>query len=134
MTSIWTQECEALLSQLKEEILAGPVLARPDTKRRFYLKTDWSKDGMGPAVLLQADDSEGAREAEASEADGGKCLFDRTIEGLRLRPIAFISRRTQTAVEKSSHSYVGEAATIRWAVVNFINYLFGASFTVLTDC
>ena len=133
MAELWTDGCEALLAKLKKDILAGPVLARPNPNRRFYLKTDWSKEGMG-AVLLQADDSDEARAAEKAEKDGGRCEFDRTIEGLRLRPIAFISRRTQTAIEKSAHSYVGEAGTIRWAVGKFRHYLYGASFTVLTDC
>ena len=86
------------------------------------------------AVLLQADDLAEARAAEAQEAKGGKCEFDRKPGGIRLRPIAFISRRTQTALENSSHSYVGEAATIRWAVGRFRHYLFGATFTSLTDC
>ena len=94
------------------------MLAQPNPARRFYLKTDWSKDGMG-AVLLQADDSEEARAAEEREVQGGKCELDRTPDGLRLLPIAFIPRRTKTAFEKSSHSYVGEAATIRWAVGQF---------------
>ena len=86
------------------------------------------------AVLLQADDSEEARAAEEREVQGGKCEFDRTPDGLHLRQITFISRRTKTALEKSLHSYVGEAATIRWAVGQFRHYLFGATFTSLTDC
>lgn len=64
------------------------------------------------AVLLQADDSDGARKAEEQERNGGRCKFDRTLDGLRLLPIAFISRKTQTSLEQSTHSYVGEAATI----------------------
>jgi hypothetical protein len=39
-----------LLDKLKEEIINGLVLARPDYKRRFYLNTGWSKHGMA-AVL-----------------------------------------------------------------------------------
>eukprot|EP00957_Ditylum_brightwellii_P001811 139232-Ditylum_brightwellii.AAC.1 len=78
------------------------MLARPDPARRFYLKTDWSKEGMG-AVLLQADDSAEARAAEEEEKKGGKCEFDKTLGGLRLRPVAFISSKTQTGLEKSAH-------------------------------
>eukprot|EP00957_Ditylum_brightwellii_P088127 6712793-Ditylum_brightwellii.AAC.1 len=86
------------------------------------------------AVLLQADDSPEAREAEQKEAEGGKCEFDKSAHGLRLRPIAFVSRKTQTWLEKSAHSYVGEAGTIRWAIGKFRKYLYGAEFTVLMDC
>eukprot|EP00957_Ditylum_brightwellii_P066131 5018059-Ditylum_brightwellii.AAC.1 len=78
------------------------MLARPDPTQRFYLKTDWSKEGMG-AVLLQADDSPDARAAEEEEQKGGKCEFDRSLGGLKLRPVAFISRKTQTGLEKSAH-------------------------------
>eukprot|EP00957_Ditylum_brightwellii_P061564 4671783-Ditylum_brightwellii.AAC.1 len=128
MTQLWSKECEELLRQLKEDVIKGPMLARPDPTRRFYLKTDWSKNGMG-AVLLQADDSPEARVAKQKEAGGGKCEFDKSAHGLRLRPIAFVSRKTQTRLEKSAHSYVGEAGTIRWAIGKFRKYLYGAEFT-----
>ena len=92
----------ALLEELREDILSEPVLARPDPDRRFYLKTDWSKDGMG-AVLLQAEDTPEACKAEDEEARGEPCSFDKTRAGLRLRPISFISRKT-TKSEASMHS------------------------------
>ena len=133
MSELWTEEYQHVLTWLKSSILKGPMLARPDPNRRFYLKMDWSKDWMG-AVLLQANDSPESRAAEKREAEGGRCEFDKTSSGLRLRSIAFISRKTQTAIKKSAHSYVGEAATIRWAVGRFRHYLFGATFTSLTDC
>ena len=62
--------------QLKTLILEGHV--------------DWSKDGMG-STLLQLDDSDEEQAVERNKAEGGKCEFDKTIEGLRLHTIAFIS-------------------------------------------
>ena len=112
------------------EVLDKPVLARPDFTRRFYLKTDWSKSGMG-AVLCQADpDDDIALKAELDEIKGGPCLFDKTLSAvsLRLRPIAFLSRRC-TAKEQSWHSYTGEAATGYWAFLKWKRYLFGREFT-----
>eukprot|EP00957_Ditylum_brightwellii_P012153 917909-Ditylum_brightwellii.AAC.1 len=47
MRRLWTVECEGLLQELKGDIVKEPMLARPDPTRRFYLKTDWSKEGMG---------------------------------------------------------------------------------------
>ena len=111
MSKLWGDEEKVLLERLKAAIVAGPVLARPDPKRRFYLKTDWSCEGMG-AVLLQAEDTPEARAHEQREIDGERCAFDQAIGGLRLRPIAFISQRTKEGMEKSMHSYVGEAATL----------------------
>ena len=79
------------MERLKKDILSGPTLARSDTSRRFYIKTDWTKDVMG-AVLLQSDVSEEAIKPEAQEKAGRKCEFDKYLEDLR--PIYFISRST----------------------------------------
>ena len=54
MQNLCNPEYQRLLERLKTDILSGPTLSRPDPSRRFYIKTDWSKDGMG-VVLLQAD-------------------------------------------------------------------------------
>ena len=132
MTQLWTQQHSDLLTELKTEVIAGPVLARPDPKRRFYVKTDWSKNKMG-TVLCQADPSAENLDAEIREAAGEKCHFDRTKAGPRLRPVIFLDRKT-TPAERSYHSYVGEAATGRWAIGKFRKYLWGAPFTWLTDC
>ena len=80
--------------------------------------TDWSKNGMG-AVILQAERTPKALEAEKLEKEGAKCQFEGSIKGLWLRPIAFISRKTKEGMEKSMHSYVGEVATLRWGVEKF---------------
>ncbi|HSN23535.1 MAG TPA: ribonuclease H family protein, partial [Methylomicrobium sp.] len=68
-----------------------------------------------------------------SEIVGEQCTFDLTKSGLRLHPIAFISRRTSDP-EKSYHSYVGEACAGIWAIEKFRPFLFGREFTWLTDC
>ena len=60
MSELWGEDEEALLEELKAAIVAGLVLARPDPKHCFYLKTDWSCKGMG-AVLLQAEDTPKAK-------------------------------------------------------------------------
>ncbi len=87
MKTLWLPEHQALFEQLKSEILAKPVLARPDSNRRFYIKTDWCSNGMA-AALLQADpDDLEALDAEAVETIGGTCFFDLQKKGIRLRPI-----------------------------------------------
>jgi hypothetical protein len=50
----WLPEHDTLFKELIKEVVHGPTLQRPDPSRRFYVKTDWSKDGIG-AVLLQPD-------------------------------------------------------------------------------
>ena len=54
MQNLWNTEKQRLLERLKKDILSGPTLEITDPSRRFYIKTDWSKDGM-VAVLIQAD-------------------------------------------------------------------------------
>jgi hypothetical protein len=71
----WRPEHEKRFRELVVEVTTGPTLQRPDASRRFYVKTDWCKDGIG-AVLLQADASEDSLLAEHIEDNGGQCNFD----------------------------------------------------------
>ena len=65
VASLWEPQDDTILH-------CGPVLKRPNSKRRFYLKTDWSSNAMG-AVLLQADLTEEAEEAMQLKIQGEKC-------------------------------------------------------------
>ena len=69
MSELWLEECHNFLVWLKLSILKGPMLARPEPRRRLYLNTDWSKDVMGD-VLLQADESPEAKAAKKREVEG----------------------------------------------------------------
>ena len=71
IAELWDPPDSTLLEQLKEEVIDGVFLARPDYDRRFYLKTDWNKDGIA-AALCQADpNSPCSVAAEKSEDAGG---------------------------------------------------------------
>ncbi len=133
IAELWEPPDLLLLEQLKEEVIDGIVLTRPDYSRRFYLKTDWSKHGMA-AVLCQADpncpESVAAEEAEGA---GGLCLFDKAKTGPRLIPILFMARLC-TAREADYHSYKGEAATGRWAINKNRKFLSWKEFTWISDC
>ena len=52
------------------------------------------------AVLLQSDESVEARKADSKEKASEKCEFDKYLEGMRLRPISFISIPTVSPLEK----------------------------------
>jgi hypothetical protein len=54
MTTKWeaNPELQRLLDEFKHEVLEGPVLMRPDSALRFYLKTDFCSCGIA-AVLMQ---------------------------------------------------------------------------------
>jgi hypothetical protein len=85
---MWTPKCEALLVCLKENILEGILLARAYSSEQFYLKTEWSKDGMG-TVLLQAKYTPSSIVAARIEDDGD------TKGGCRIWPIVLFSRWCQ---------------------------------------
>jgi hypothetical protein len=55
-------------------------------------------------VLCQAELKEEAEEAMKKEIQGESCKFDKSINGLRLRPITFLSRVCK-GKEKDYHSY-----------------------------
>ena len=133
MHNLFNTEEQRFLEKLNKDILSGPTLVRPYPSRMFYIKTYWSKDVM-VAVLLKADVSEEARNPEEQEKSGGKCEFENSLEGMRLRPIYFISRSTVLPLEKSRHSFVGEVAAVRWAIGKFRKYLWQSEFMVLSDC
>ena len=130
--AVWRQEDDCILQELKGEVLSEPCLQRPNPTKRYYIKTDWCKDGMA-GVLLQRDDSPESEAAEEQEKKGGKCEFELTLTGpLRLHPIKFISRRT-TANEHSWHSYIGEAAAATYMIEKFKHYVWGTEFTLMGD-
>ena len=52
-------------------------------------------------VLLQEDESVEAIKSDEQEKDGGKCEFDKSLEGICLRPISFISILTVSPLEMS---------------------------------
>ena len=57
--------------------MVGPTLVIRYPYRRFYINTDWSKDGMG-VVLIKSDDSLEAINSEAQEKVGENCEFEKS--------------------------------------------------------
>ena len=132
MQNLWNTEDQRSLEMLKKDILSGPTLARPDPSRRFYTKTYWYKDVTG-ALILQADVSEEAIKSEAQEKADGKCEFDKSLEGILLRPISLISRLTMSPLDNLRHIFLVKSGTVRWAIVKFRKYVWVSEFTVLSD-
>ena len=88
------------------------------------------------AVLLQVDpDNAEAMQREHNETSGQACKFDKHMHKLRLRPIAFSSRKCSES-EGGLHSYYSrEAATGVWRTIEkYKRHLFGKEFTWMTDC
>ena len=89
------------------QLCQAPVLQLPNAYKPFILTTDWSHKGMG-AVLSQL-----------------------TEEGVE-HPICYASRSCNPA-EQNYSSFDGECLAVVWATNYFRSYLFGNSFTLITD-
>ena len=133
MHNLWNSEDQRLVEWLKNYILSGHALARPDSSISFYINAYWSKDGMGE-LLLQADKPAEARKSEAQEKYVGNLEFRNSLERMRLRPISFILRSTVSRLENSRHIFIGESDSVRWAIGKYRENLWGADFMVLPDC
>ena len=129
----WGPKEDSLIHVMKDAILLGPVLERPNWNRPFCVKTDWSSLAKG-AVLCQPECTPEAEAAIKKQlAEGSPNEFDKTISGLWLRPLQFLSKMNSVA-ERSHHSSVGEWATARWAFSKWKKYLWFKPFDWMTDC
>ena len=104
---MWGLAQEAAFEALKHALGFASVLRRPDARRPFQLHIDWSMLGIG-AVLTQKDD------------DGKEYV------------IAYASQSNNNAGSKYL-SYEGECSAVVWVVAHFRPYLYGQSFTLVTD-
>jgi hypothetical protein len=128
----WTPALRALFAEVKAGVTSSPCLARYDSSKPTFLKTDWSADGFG-AILMQPDDSPASVAATAKLLSDGICDFDLLKSGARLRPCGFLSRAC-TEQERHFHSFVGEAACGRWSICKYKKYLWGCYFYWICDC
>jgi hypothetical protein len=123
----------AELEDIRDAILRYPILRRADQRKRFYLKTDFSSNGMGWSLCQPGDDAL-AWQAMLDEDAGGPCKFELTVGGkLRLFPIAFGCRKC-VGNEVHFHSHVGEATAAAYAMSKNRHLLWGRPFTLVTDC
>lgn len=101
----WNPVAHEAFVNLKNCLVAGPVLATPDFTQRFFIHCDASKYGVG-AVLCQ---------------------------GVEEHPIAFASRKFRGA-EIRYATPEQECLAAVFAIDKFRQYIEGYEFTVITDC
>ena len=78
-STVWKPDLIQLFNKCKKNITSSLVLARYDSDKPVFLKTDWSAEGMG-YILLQPDDSVEAHAASIKLAETGECDFDKSLE------------------------------------------------------
>lgn len=103
----WTASCQQAFDTIIERLTSAPVLGFANPKLPYLLHTDASTTGLG-AALYQEQDGE-------------------------LKAIAFASRvLSRSEAKYPAHKL--EFLALKWAVTEkFSDYLYGASFTVVTD-
>ena len=106
---VWTAQHEAAFNNVKEALTSDTVMAYFDNKKQTELVTDASPWGLS-AIL--------------SQKTPGK--DDRRI-------VAYVSR-SLSDVEKRYSQTEREALAIVWAIERLHIYLYGANFTLYTDC
>ena len=78
--NLWTPPLLLLWEELKIGITSSPCLARYDSSKPCFRKTDWSALGMG-WILMQSDDSDASVQALHLLCTEGLCNFDVTMSG-----------------------------------------------------
>ena len=104
---LWGEDQRRAFTTLKDELCSSTVLRLPNSYKPFILTTDKSQHGMG-AVLSQLDP-----------------------QGVE-HPVCYASRSCNPAKQIYS-SFDGECLAMVWATSHFRAYLFGKTFTLITD-
>ncbi|KAL7841512.1 hypothetical protein SRHO_G00252030 [Serrasalmus rhombeus] len=103
----WTTACQNAFERIIERLTSSPVLGFANPELPYVLHTDASTTGLGAALY--------------QEQDGQKCVIAYASRGL-----------SQSEARYSAHKL--EFLALKWAVVDkFQDYLYGHSFTVVTD-
>lgn len=104
----WTDECQRIFEDLKNQLITAPVLALYSPTRETELHCDASAKGFGGILLQRQDDG-------------------------KIHPIAYFSKST-SASESMLHSYELETLAVVYSVDRFRHYLEGIKFRIITDC
>jgi hypothetical protein len=96
------------------------------------LKPDFASVGLGFALCQPADDALSLA-AMKREDNGSEREFERVKSKLRLHPVAFGGRKT-VGNEKHFHLHHGESLAAAWATVKHRHFLWGRTFSLLSDC
>lgn len=103
----WTPECENAFRTLIKKLTSVPILAFANPQLLYVVYTDACCDGLGAALY--------------QEQEG------------KLRVVTYASRGLSKS-ERNYPTHKLEFLALKWAVCEkFNDYLYGSSFTVLTD-
>ena len=104
---VWSEACQRAFTEVKQRLTRAPVLAHYDPDVPLVLAADASAYGLGAVISHQW-------------ADGTE------------RPIAFASR-TLSSSERNYPQVEKEALSLVFGIRKFHQYVYGRSFTLVTD-
>ncbi len=95
----WTPELIQLFADIKISITSGPILARYNTDKPTFLKTDWSADGMAWILMQPADDEESQRATKLSylKLVNAFLIFAKMVHDFALLRLAHVHALTWNA-------------------------------------
>lgn len=102
----WSRECEEGLREIKNRLVAAPILACPNFEKPFVIQCDASAYGIGAVLIQQYDDRE--------------------------HVIAYLSR-SLTHQERKYSTTERECLAVIWSIEKLRPYIEGGRFTVVTD-
>ena len=127
----WIVDLQQQFESLKKDLTSEPVLARYDSSKPMFLKTDCNSLGMF-FILMQPSNDEASLSVTIKLSNTGECDFDKHPKSTRLRDITS-GMRECTEIESHYHSFVGEIVALRWVIAKNRLYLWGVTFYVLCD-
>ena len=103
---------QRVICVIKIDITSSPIMARYDSSKPCFLKTDWSSMSF---ILMQPDNSEASEHALEELKTTGVNKFDTSMGGPRLQPVN-AGCRLCTESEQHHHSCIGEIGAGRWSI------------------
>ena len=122
----WTDELKNVFTSLKRDVTSSPVMARYDSSKPYFLKTDWSSRVMS-FILMQPDNSAASVLALEELRATGVNKFDTAMDEPCLQPIN-AGCQLCTESESHHHSCIGEIGAGRWGISKNKTYLWGSLF------
>jgi transposase InsO family protein len=103
---VWDEECTSAFNRVKELLSSPPILAFYNPSKPLLLQCDASATGLG-------------------------CVLSTIIDGQE-RPIEY-AHRALSPTEQRYSQIDRESLSLVWGVTKFHKYLYGRSFTLITD-
>lgn len=109
----WTASCPRAFETIKANLVAEPILLKPDFSKPFIIQTDWSPTALG-AVLAQ--------------------VHVHPVTGESYEAAVYFASKKLKGAELHYSATEGECQAVLWAVKLFRPYVYGSLFEQTDHC